>query len=262
MNWNNSTQQPWGPAPEKPSGPASGLPAWARKRVVVPAAVGLFVAGAVAGSAGAGGSGTENVNSATPAPLATVTVTASPKAGATADAEPPAPKGTTRPADDDTGAKVSVPDFVGMGLQSAQDAAQAKGFSALTSHDSAGRDRMQLLDRNWKVCSQNVAAGTSVPTTTELDFGAVKTEESCPAKDRKPTEAVGGRMPDFAGTSVNTARNALDSGTSLTVKDAAEDRMVLLESNWKVCTQVPAAGTKLNGQPVELTAVKFEENCP
>ncbi|MFC8532675.1 hypothetical protein ACFUJY_01760 [Streptomyces sp. NPDC057249] len=258
MNWNNSTQQPWGPAPEKPAGPASGLPAWARKRVLVPAAVGLFVAGAVAGSAGADGTGTENAGRATPAPRATVTVTASPKAVA----EPPAPKATTRPADDDSGAKVSVPDFVGMGLQSAQDAAQAKGFYALTSHDSAGRDRMQLLDRNWKVCSQNVAAGKSVPTTTELDFGAVKTEESCPAEDREPMKAAGGRMPDLAGTSVNTARDAFDSGTSFTVKDAAEGRMVLLESNWKVCTQVPAPGTKLNGQPVEITAVKFEEKCP
>ncbi|MFJ7628490.1 hypothetical protein ACIQZN_18555 [Streptomyces sp. NPDC097595] len=261
MNWNNTTQQPWGPAPDKPSGPASGLPAWARKRVVVPAAVGLFVAGAVAGSAGADGSGTANAGSARPAPVATVTVTATPKAGATADAEPPAPKGTTRPADD-SDAKVSVPDFVGMGLQSAQDAAQAKGFYALTSHDSAGRDRMQLLDRNWKVCSQNVRAGKSVSMTTELDFGAVKTEEKCPAKDQKAPEVVGGRMPDLAGKSVNTARAALDSGTSLTVKDAAEDRMVLLESNWKVCTQLPAAGAKLNGQPVEITAVKFEESCP
>ncbi|WP_328901026.1 hypothetical protein OHR86_14795 [Streptomyces sp. NBC_00441] len=260
MNWNNNTQQPWGPAPEKPSGAASGLPAWTRKRVVVPAAVGLFVAGAVAGSAGGGS--TENVDSATPTPLATVTVTASPKAGAPAGAEPPAPKGTTRPADDEDDAKVSVPDFVGMGLQSAQDAAQAKGFYTLTSHDSAGRDRMQLLDRNWKVCSQSVAAGKSVATTTELDFGAVKTEESCPAKDKKPPKVVGDRMPDLAGKSVNTAREALDSGTSLTVKDAAEDRMVLLESNWKVCTQVPAAGAQLNGQPVEITAVKFEESCP
>lgn len=188
-------------------------------------------------------------------------MTASPKAGDRADAEPPAPKGTTRPADDET-AKVSVPDFVGMGLQSAQDAAQAKGFFTLTSHDSAGRDRMQLLDRNWKVCSQNVRAGKSVPTTTELDFGAVKTEESCPAKDKEPPKVVGGRMPDLAGKSVNTARAALDSGISLTVKDAAEDRMVLLESNWKVCTQLPKAGTELNGQPVELTAVKYEESCP
>jgi hypothetical protein len=37
---------------------------------------------------------------------------------------------------------------------------------------------------------------------------------------------------------------------------------VFVESNWKVCTQTPAKGTKLNGQPVKLTAVKFEESCP
>ncbi|MCG7528476.1 hypothetical protein MHW47_29050 [Streptomyces sp. OfavH-34-F] len=264
MNWNDNTQRPWGPAPAEPTGAASKLPGWARKRVLVPAAAGLFLAGAVAGSAG--GTGTENAGRATPAPTATVTVTASPAArdGAkdTADNEPPAPKGTVRPADDEPGAKVSVPDFVGMGLQSAQDAAQAKGLYSLTSHDSLGRDRMQVFDRNWKVCFQNVRAGKSVARTTELDFGAVKTEESCPARDRQPPEVVGGRMPDLAGQSVKAARGALDSGTSLTVKDAAEDRMVLMESNWKVCAQVPAAGVKLNGQPVEIRAVKFEETCP
>ncbi|MFB7299849.1 hypothetical protein ACFWOS_22720 [Streptomyces rubiginosohelvolus] len=43
--------------------------------------------------------------------------------------------------------------------------------------------------------------------------------------------------------------------------DAAEDRMVLMESNWKVCTQSLAPGAALNGQPVEFTAVKFEESC-
>ncbi|WP_405898627.1 hypothetical protein OG242_14915 [Streptomyces sp. NBC_00727] len=260
MSWNNDTQQPWGPAAEKPSASASGLPGWARKRVVIPSAAGLFLAGAVAGSAGGGG--TANAGGATPAPTATVTVTASPRGPVTSDNEPPAPKGTSRPAADKADGKVSVPDFVGMGLQSAQDAAQAKGLYVLTSHDSLGRDRMQVLDRNWKVCFQSIRAGKSVDRKTELDFGSVKTEESCPARDQEPPEVVGGKMPDLAGKSVKAARGALDSGTSLEVKDAAEDRMVLMESNWKVCTQSPAAGTALNGQPVELTAVKFDESCP
>lgn len=70
-------------------------------------------------------------------------------------------------------------------------------------------------------------------------------------------------MPNFAGESVKAARSALDSGVSLTVKDALpDDRWVLVESNWKVRTQEPAAGTSLNGQPVTLKAVKFEESCP
>nr|BFD88467.1 hypothetical protein StreXyl84_78680 [Streptomyces sp. Xyl84] len=160
-------------------------------------------------------------------------------------------------------ASKTVQNFVGMGLQSAQDTAQADGFYSLKSHDALGRDRMQAFDRNWKVCSQNVAAGKTVPTDTTLDFGAVKLEEPCPAKDEKEPTVEGGRMPDFEGKSVKAARAALDSGTSLTVKDAsAEDRFILVESNWQVCRQEPAAGASLNGQPVALTAVKFGEACP
>ncbi|MFK4801609.1 PASTA domain-containing protein [Streptomyces sp. MPA0124] len=170
------------------------------------------------------------------------------------------------PAKDDTGGdgdKATVPSFVGMGLQSAQDKAQELGFYGLDSHDALGRDRMQAFDRNWKVCSQNVAANTSTSTDTRIDFGAVKLEEDCPAKDEKPPSAEGGKMPDFKGKSVKAARGALDSGMSITVNDAsADDRMVLMESNWQVCTQNPAPGTALNGQPVEFTAVKFGESCP
>ncbi|MEU1348752.1 hypothetical protein ACFYPA_18605 [Streptomyces sp. NPDC005775] len=156
----------------------------------------------------------------------------------------------------------TVANFVGMGLQSAQDKAQADGFYLLTSHDSTGRDRMQALDRNWKVCSQNHAVGKTIPTDTELDFGAVKLEETCPAKDQQEPKVEGGKMPNLAGKSVKAARGALDSSTSITVKDAGEDRMVLMESNWQVCTQSPSPGAALNGQPVELAAVKFDESCP
>jgi hypothetical protein len=158
--------------------------------------------------------------------------------------------------------RATVPDFVGMGLQAAQDKAQETGFYGLTSHDSLGRDRMQAFDRNWKVCSQNVKAGTSASTGTTLDFGSVKLDETCPDKEQAAPTAAGGKMPDFRGGSVKAARAALDSGTSITVNDAsAEDRWVLMESNWKVCAQNPAAGTELKGQPVTFTAVKFGENC-
>ncbi|MFF3655029.1 hypothetical protein [Streptomyces olivochromogenes] len=171
---------------------------------------------------------------------------------------------TSAPKDDKPAAagRKTVPNFVGMGLQSAQDAAQEQGFYLLKSHDSLGRDRMQILDRDWKVCSQNVKAGTSQSTDTTLDFGAVKLAEKCPAKDESAPSAADGTMPDFKGKSVKAARDALDSSTSITVNDAsASDRLVLIESNWKVCTQSPSAGTTLGGQPVAFTAVKFEESC-
>ncbi|WP_343240479.1 hypothetical protein [Streptomyces sp. SID14515] len=229
---------------------------------MIPSALGLFFVGVIIGSAGSGG--TETTSGARPAPGVTVTVTATaePKPVDASDDKPADPKEKAKPTAESSGKEAPVPDFVGMGLQSAQDTAQAKGFYGLTSHDSLGRDRMQVLDRNWKVCSQNVKAGRTVSTETGLDFGSVKLEEDCPAKDEQPLESAGGRMPDLGGKSVKAARGALDSGTSVTVTDAAEDRMVLLESNWKVCTQAPGPGVKLKGQPVEITAVKFEEECP
>ncbi|MGW1401213.1 PASTA domain-containing protein [Streptomyces sp. NPDC002405] len=186
--------------------------------------------------------------------------------GATPSVSAPVASGGSEPAQDGKpGAdqRKKMPAFVGMGLQSAQDAAQEQGFYSLKSHDALGRDRMQAFDRNWKVCSQNVAAGMTVPTDTTLDFGAVKLEESCPAKDEAPPSAEGGRMPDFKGKSVKAARAALDASTSLTVKDASPDhRWVLVESNWQVCSQTPGPGTELKGQPVSFTAVKFGESCP
>ncbi|MEV1061891.1 PASTA domain-containing protein [Streptomyces sp. NPDC050263] len=178
---------------------------------------------------------------------------AEPGAGATAGS------GDARPTAD----RKTVPEFIGMGLQAAQDSAQAAGFRRLTSHDSLGRDRNQILDRSWKVCSQTPAAGKSVSTDTELDFGAVKSEETCPAEDQSAPADAGSTMPDFKGKSVKAARGALDSSTSLTVTDVSgDDRFVLVESNWQVCTQKPAAGAKLSRQPVEFGAVKFGEICP
>ena len=156
----------------------------------------------------------------------------------------------------------SLPDMAGKGLQSAQDQAQEAGFYRLTSHDALNRGRMQAFDRNWKVCSQTPQAGEH-STDTKVDFATVKLEEDCPAKDEGTTpESADGTMPDFRNKAVKIARQALDTSPSITVNDASgRDRMVLLESNWKVCSQEPAAGVELDGQPVTLTAVKFDESC-
>ncbi|MFJ4840066.1 PASTA domain-containing protein [Streptomyces sp. NPDC088746] len=185
------------------------------------------------------------------------------KPAAPATTEPSTPTPSTAPSEkeEEPVESKAVLNFVGMGLQSAQDKAQAEGFYLLTSHDSAGRDRLQALDRIWKVCSQSVKAGKTVPTDTELVFGTVKLEEACPSNDAKAPQKAGASMPNLVGKSVKAARGALDAGTSITTTDAAEGRMVLLESNWQVCTQSPSPGTALNGQPVEFTAVKFEESC-
>ena len=75
-----------------------------------------------------------------------------------------------------------MPKLVGRNLQDAQDAIQALTGNAIfftKSHDATGRGRHQVLDRDWKVCSQNVRPGAAITTTTVIDFGAAKLGEDC-----------------------------------------------------------------------------------
>jgi hypothetical protein len=75
-----------------------------------------------------------------------------------------------------------MPNLVGTGLQDAQDAIQHftdYGIPITTSHDAGSADRMQVLDRDWKVCTQNVSPGAEITPDTRIDFGAVKLSEHC-----------------------------------------------------------------------------------
>lgn len=178
-----------------------------------------------------------------------------PADGGTSDR--PSGSSTTTPA-----TVADLPDFHGMGLQAAQDRAQSLGFHRLDSHDSLGRGREQIWDRDWKVCFQSPAPGHR-PTGATVGFGTVKLAESCPASDATAPPTAGTTMPDLKGTSLKVARQALPSATSITAEDATDkERYILLESNWRVCSQSPAPGEALHGQPVSFKAVKFGETCP
>lgn len=77
----------------------------------------------------------------------------------------------------------AMPDLVGSNLQSAQNQIQSLtdfAIAVTTSHDATGADRQQVLDENWKVCSQNIPPGHTIDSGSRLDFGAVKLEERCP----------------------------------------------------------------------------------
>ena len=96
-----------------------------------------------------------------------------------------APKQETTPTEDAPTAEpepeaetATLPDLVGKDLQAAQDEAQAAGFYALDDQDASGQNRLQVLDRNWVVCSQEPAAGTH-PTDTPVILYAVKDGEAC-----------------------------------------------------------------------------------
>jgi beta-lactam-binding protein with PASTA domain len=75
-----------------------------------------------------------------------------------------------------------MPNLVGAGLQDAQDAIQALtsyGITITKSHDATGAGRHQILDRDWKVCDQNIKAGQAISPGTTIDFGAAKLNEGC-----------------------------------------------------------------------------------
>lgn len=77
----------------------------------------------------------------------------------------------------------TMPDLVGSTLQDAQDRMQDLTGGAVyftDSHDLSGRDRHQVSDRNWQVCTQNVAAGDRLDAGSRVDFGVVKLDETCP----------------------------------------------------------------------------------
>ena len=73
----------------------------------------------------------------------------------------------------------TMPDVVGMVLQDAQDLLQSKGSYLMDQVDASGAGRMQLLDSNWKVCSQRPSAGSQVSITDFVTLSAVKLSESC-----------------------------------------------------------------------------------
>jgi hypothetical protein len=76
-----------------------------------------------------------------------------------------------------------MPNLVGQNLQAAQDAIQELTDNAVfltSSADATGQGRAQVLDSNWKVCAQNVKPGESITQKSNIEFAAVKLDESCP----------------------------------------------------------------------------------
>ena len=121
--------------------------------------------GVIATTAGCAGS------EAPAEPVRAVTVTA-----------PAPPPLTPPPARDPDEMSWTMPDLVGSNLQDAQNGIQDLtnfAIAVTTSHDSTGAGRQQVLDRNWKVCSQSVAPGTTITKGTRIDFGTVKLDEAC-----------------------------------------------------------------------------------
>src|SRR3954447_2456069 len=94
---------------------------------------------------------------------------------------PSAVASTQAPAPQAPAVNFTMPNFVGMDLQSAQNLVQTNGVFFSQSHDLLG-SRNQLVDSNWLVCDQNIPAAQQVTGDAEglIDFGVVKRGEVCP----------------------------------------------------------------------------------
>lgn len=126
----------------------------------------------------------------------TETVTATPSAPATTETSTvtaPAPPQTTAtrettsdPASSPASSQPSsflMPNEVGKTLQAAQDDVQrVSGNPAFytSSTDAKGANRLQVLDSNWLVCSQNEPAGSKQGQASLISFAVVKIGEECP----------------------------------------------------------------------------------
>ena len=113
--------------------------------------IAVFAIGALASCLGGG-------STAAPAAAAPAPITITQEAPPSVAAAPAAP--VEQPA----AAPVAVhymPDVVGMNLQDAQGKIQEAGVFYSRSEDATGQGRMQILDRDWVVLSQNIEPGAA-----------------------------------------------------------------------------------------------------
>lgn len=123
-------------------------------------------------------SGEGEGKAAEPAPTVTATVTATPSSSPS-----PTENEATQSKPEPNSKTFVMPNEVGKNLQAAQDHIQRVSdnpFFFTSSKDATSDNRMQLLDRDWQVCSQNVAPGTTADKHTDIVFAVVKTYEECP----------------------------------------------------------------------------------
>jgi hypothetical protein len=104
----------------------------------------------------------------------------------------------------------------------------------------------------------------SATEPAESSESASPTESPSPSPTREKAERF--KMPDLVGENLQDAQDELQSRGSFLmdqVDATGEDRWQLLDSNWYVCSQKPAAGKRVSLTAiVKLYVVKLEETCP
>jgi len=75
-----------------------------------------------------------------------------------------------------------------------------------------------------------------------------------------------GRVPNVVGKDHQLAQDTMQAAGfyNLSEEDASgQNRVLLFDRNWKVCSQSPAAGSEVReDRTIVLRSVKEEEKCP
>lgn len=117
----------------------------------------------------------------------------------------------------------------------------------------------------------STAPTATEPTPSEEATGAAPVEATTPAPEPEASEAtVSFAMPNFTGANLQDAQDKVQElGIFLSVShDLLGSRNQVIDSNWKVCDQTPAAGTRIKGKAsdyegkFDFGVVKLTESCP
>jgi hypothetical protein len=137
-----------------------------------------------------------------------------------------------------------APNYIGRNLKQAKAAAYKVGYETV-SHDASDADAGQGDDDNWKICFQTLA-DEKAGTTPTLDFGVVRNEDPCPAKDGEPIPYP--NMPKVVGQTFATASDTLKPLSLRRIEARSAYTDVSLPASvddWTVCFQEPEAGEKV-----------------
>ena len=133
-------------------------------------------------------------------------------------------------------------------------------------------------ESNWQVCEQEPAAGEESPDGT----ARLVVDRTCDEPEKAPTEEPSATapteaepspaepetftVPKLVGENLQDAQDMLQAEGSYVLRQddaTGMERFQVLDSNWKVCAQTPAAGKKVPvDSEVVLDAVKLDEDCP
>lgn len=106
---------------------------------------------------------------------------------------------------------------------------------------------------------------TSIATTAQ----DTQTPGDPPSDSPPSTAAVNWTMPNMVGLVLQDAQDKMQVLTgnpmfyTASTDASGAGRMQVLDSNWQVCSQTPAAGTQFGSDTsVSFAAVKLAESCP